>query len=60
MLKYFFINNNFLVGIERVELSRLAAHAPKACVYTNFTISPKKIKSLNKKYLINKLNKVKI
>ena len=27
--------------MERFELSRLAAHAPKACVYANFTTSPK-------------------
>ena len=31
---------NVLVGIERLELSWVAPHAPKACVCTNFTISP--------------------
>lgn len=29
-----------LVGIERLELSRISPYAPEAYVYTNFTISP--------------------
>ena len=52
-----------LVGIERLELSRLAPHAPEACVYTNFTISPisKLSEQTNKDLLLKKgcINKTK-
>lgn len=35
-----------MVGEERLELSRVAPHAPKACVYTNFTTRPSRLYSL--------------